>query len=67
VNVLRQYAAALAGLPDRFALGIDRWVLRLHSPVPIDGRGLVCMCCRRDWPCPETARVVDRHPEWGKW
>ena len=67
MKIFREIVTLLVTLPDRLAAALDRWVLHLHSPVPIEHRGLVCSWCRQDWPCADTARVVDRHPEWATW
>lgn len=70
-GLLREAAAVVLSLPDRFAAGMRRWVIRQHQPEPVEDGGqpvapyTICRGCGTPWPCATVLNLIDNNESVG--
>lgn len=56
VGTIRDLAVQI---PDTIVDAIDRWILKVHHPIDIDGDP-VCLRCKTLWPCATVTAIESR-------
>lgn len=61
LSMWQQFRSIWRLMPEFYLGGMDRWLLRIHRPVEIDGQAM-CQGGRKiePWPCPEWVAAEER-------